>query len=86
MRLARTDCVRRTDVVRVRGRIVDKICDQISDAVLDAHLRLDPDAKVACGNTAACMSSQHKDSTVLLTSQLCIVLASQISYSQKLTR
>lgn len=26
----------------------DKICDQISDAVLDAHLRLDPDAKVAC--------------------------------------
>lgn len=27
----------------------DKICDQISDAVLDAHLRQDPDAKVACG-------------------------------------
>lgn len=26
----------------------DKICDQISDAVLDAHLREDPDAKVAC--------------------------------------
>lgn len=26
----------------------DKICDQISDAMLDAHLRLDPDAKVAC--------------------------------------
>ncbi|XP_036980109.1 S-adenosylmethionine synthase [Acanthopagrus latus] len=26
----------------------DKICDQISDAVLDAHLRQDPDAKVAC--------------------------------------
>lgn len=26
----------------------DKICDQISDAVLDAHLRLDPNAKVAC--------------------------------------
>uniref|UniRef100_A0A667XNV4 S-adenosylmethionine synthase n=1 Tax=Myripristis murdjan TaxID=586833 RepID=A0A667XNV4_9TELE len=25
-----------------------KICDQISDAVLDAHLRQDPDAKVAC--------------------------------------
>uniref|UniRef100_A0A4W6CD96 S-adenosylmethionine synthase n=1 Tax=Lates calcarifer TaxID=8187 RepID=A0A4W6CD96_LATCA len=24
------------------------ICDQISDAVLDAHLRQDPDAKVAC--------------------------------------
>ncbi|CAH2321366.1 S-adenosylmethionine synthase isoform type-1 [Pelobates cultripes] len=26
----------------------DKICDQISDAVLDAHLLQDPDAKVAC--------------------------------------
>ncbi|TKS85634.1 S-adenosylmethionine synthase isoform type-1 [Collichthys lucidus] len=26
----------------------DKICDQISDAVLDAHLKEDPDAKVAC--------------------------------------
>lgn len=26
----------------------DKICDQISDAVLDAHLRQDPNAKVAC--------------------------------------
>ncbi|KAM4525536.1 S-adenosylmethionine synthase-like [Odontesthes bonariensis] len=26
----------------------DKICDQISDAVLDAHLRQDPEAKVAC--------------------------------------
>lgn len=28
---------------------LDKICDQISDAVLDAHLKQDPDAKVACG-------------------------------------
>ena len=27
----------------------DKICDQISDAVLDAHLEQDPNAKVACG-------------------------------------
>ncbi|VDM57308.1 unnamed protein product [Angiostrongylus costaricensis] len=26
----------------------DKMCDQISDAVLDAHLKIDPDAKVAC--------------------------------------
>ncbi len=26
----------------------DKICDQVSDAVLDAHLREDPDARVAC--------------------------------------
>jgi len=30
----------------------DKICDQISDAVLDAHLKQDPNAKVACETTA----------------------------------
>lgn len=29
--------------------ISDKMCDQISDAVLDAHLQQDPDARVACG-------------------------------------
>jgi S-adenosylmethionine synthetase len=28
---------------------LDKICDQVSDAVLDAHLAQDPNAKVACG-------------------------------------
>lgn len=27
----------------------DKMCDQISDAILDAHLAQDPNAKVACG-------------------------------------
>ena len=30
----------------------DKLCDQISDAVLDACLKLDPEAKVACESTA----------------------------------
>ena len=34
---------------KLRFVSVDKICDQISDAILDAHLRQDPDAKVACG-------------------------------------
>ncbi|XP_024286803.1 methionine adenosyltransferase II, alpha-like isoform X1 [Oncorhynchus tshawytscha] len=29
-------------------RTRDKMCDQISDAVLDAYLTLDPDSKVAC--------------------------------------
>lgn len=29
--------------------ILDKMCDQISDAILDAHLQQDPNAKVACG-------------------------------------
>ena len=27
----------------------DKLCDQISDAVVDAHLQQDPNAKVSCG-------------------------------------
>ena len=31
----------------------DKICDQISDAVLDAILKEDPDARVACETTAS---------------------------------
>jgi len=30
----------------------DKICDQVSDAVLDAHLKQDPNARVACETVA----------------------------------
>ena len=30
------------------SHVSDKMCDQISDAVLDAHLRGDPESKVAC--------------------------------------
>ncbi|WP_314165642.1 S-adenosylmethionine synthetase N-terminal domain-containing protein, partial [Lachnoanaerobaculum gingivalis] len=26
----------------------DKMCDQISDAILDAYLSADPDSRVAC--------------------------------------
>lgn len=33
--------------------LLDKMCDQISDAVLDAHLSIDPDARVACGKFKA---------------------------------
>ena len=29
--------------------LLDKLCDQVSDAILDAHLKQDPNAKVACG-------------------------------------
>ncbi len=29
--------------------LIDKICDQVSDAILDEFLKADPDAKVACG-------------------------------------
>ncbi len=32
----------------VTGGHPDKVCDQISDAVLDAHLEQDPDSRVAC--------------------------------------
>jgi len=30
----------------------DKVCDQVSDAILDAILREDPDARVACETIA----------------------------------
>lgn len=36
------------------SHFTDKMCDQISDAILDAHLRQDPDAKVACGEFGFC--------------------------------
>ena len=36
----------------------DKICDQVSDAVLDATLEQDPDARVAC-ETTACTGMIH---------------------------
>ncbi len=29
--------------------ITDKLCDQVSDAVLDACIREDPTSRVACG-------------------------------------
>ena len=29
--------------------ISDKLCDQVSDAILDAYLKQDKNAKVACG-------------------------------------
>lgn len=37
-------------------RFLDKICDQVSDAVLDACLSHDPNAKVACGT---CLCGRH---------------------------
>jgi S-adenosylmethionine synthetase len=30
----------------------DKLCDQVSDAILDAHLTGDPDSRVACESLA----------------------------------
>lgn len=46
---AERTCLRPSNVNATRSVSPDKICDQISDAVLDAHLKQDPDAKVACG-------------------------------------
>lgn len=36
----------------------DKMCDQISDAILDAHLKQDPNAKVACGTSLLALKSK----------------------------
>ncbi|MCW6598628.1 methionine adenosyltransferase [Yersinia ruckeri] len=41
----------------------DKIADQISDAVLDAHLSVDPEARVACETVV-------KDNTVILAGEI----------------
>jgi len=55
------------------GRIVDKICDQISDAVLDAHLQQDPNAKVACGNNCSLLIIyRYSYSRVSLYAILCL--------------
>lgn len=40
--------------------VLDKMCDQISDAVLDAHLKQDPNAKVACGKFCVSCIIQKK--------------------------
>uniref|UniRef100_A0A8C1L4M7 S-adenosylmethionine synthase n=1 Tax=Cyprinus carpio TaxID=7962 RepID=A0A8C1L4M7_CYPCA len=44
---ARPKCCRHFHMLH-SWNMLNKICDQISDAVLDAHLKQDPDAKVAC--------------------------------------
>ncbi|CAD6244702.1 GSCOCG00013430001-RA-CDS [Cotesia congregata] len=46
----------------------DKMCDQISDAILDAHLRQDPDAKVACGKFFFIMNFNKIKKLILETS------------------
>jgi len=38
-------------VLTFSSLFADKMCDQISDAILDAHLKQDPNAKVACGKS-----------------------------------
>lgn len=45
----------------------DKMCDMISDAVLDAHLAQDPNAKVACGKFRVSSSSLNFCSHCLIT-------------------
>ena len=55
----------------------DKICDQIADAILDAHLSYDPNARVAvevmatagnstCSNPTSYPASAHGCETLLL--------------------
>ena len=38
----------------------DKLADRLSDAVLDAHLRKDPYARVACESLAGDRSTSHR--------------------------
>lgn len=38
----------------------DKMCDQISDAILDAHLQQDPQAKVACETATKTGEKRYK--------------------------
>lgn len=37
---------------QVSGGHPDKLCDYISDSILDAYLEVDPDSKVACETMA----------------------------------
>jgi len=46
----------------------DKICDQVSDAVLDACLKADPYAKVACGTLLVL------ERRVLLCARGCVII------------
>lgn len=39
--------------------IPDKLCDQVSDAMLDAHLAKDPNSKIACGEWFTCNDTMH---------------------------
>lgn len=50
----------------------DKICDQISDAVLDAHLSQDPDAKVACGKSLGRQPGQSLSLYWLVIIEICM--------------
>ncbi|HUC98044.1 MAG TPA: methionine adenosyltransferase [Candidatus Polarisedimenticolaceae bacterium] len=51
----------------------DKLCDQISDAVLDAHLARDPDSRVACESLA-------KTGMIVIAGE--ITSKSQVSYAE----
>lgn len=46
------------------------MCDQISDAILDAHLKQDPNAKVACG--------EYTDSNILFKNLFFLILQKKI--------
>ena len=54
---------------------LDKMCDQISDAILDAHLKQDPDAKVACETVT-------KTGMIMV----CGEITSKVSYYQNLSK
>ena len=46
--------------------VSDKICDQVSDAILDSCLAQDPYSKVACGEWSTLLPSVHLITTTYL--------------------
>lgn len=58
------------------------MCDQISDAILDAHLRQDPDAKVACGKFKKKHSEWDKMSCVLCKTFVVILFMMQMIFCE----
>ena len=43
--------------------VADKICDQVSDAILDACLKEDPHSKVACGEWTSSVTVERDKAT-----------------------
>ena len=60
----------------------DKICDQVSDAILDAILQQDPEAHVACETTATTGVTRDtaRQRTMRMDSKRFFIVVSSIEY------
>src|SRR5699024_7827 len=63
----------------------DKLCDQVSDAILDAHLEQDPNARVACETASktgmVMVFGELKSNAVVNTEQLVRDVVRDIGYT-----